>query len=149
MVNRFLVHTFLLIRMLIKAIQRILRRSPNAFKDRGSKKTSGGGEGCNCVRSQCLKLYCTCFQAGRECDPSICTCIDCLNTESDANGRRMRAINALLEKRPDAFKPKSKVKERGSGCACKNNQCIKKYCECFRTSLKCTKKCSCRDCKNR
>jgi hypothetical protein len=138
--------------MLRKAIQGILARNPRAFRNAGhptTKKSPTGEQGCNCLRSRCLKLYCTCFQKGVTCNPLICTCVGCLNVEGDASGMRKLAIEMTLEKRPDAFKEKSRTKILGAGCACKNNQCIRKYCECFRTKLKCTRKCSCKDCKNR
>eukprot|EP00980_Cylindrotheca_fusiformis_P021446 scaffold8301_cov184-Cylindrotheca_fusiformis.AAC.14 len=134
------------------AIQAILARNPRAFTNAGSSNTpklSPGEQACNCIRSRCLKLYCTCFQSGSPCNPSVCTCVGCLNTKNDSTGARKAAIQTTLEKRPDAFREKSKTKEIGSGCACKNNRCIRKYCECFRTSLLCSKKCSCRDCGNK
>lgn len=135
---------------LLQAIQSILARNPRAFTNAGNanfhSKANAGEQACNCIRSRCLKLYCTCFQVGKACNPN-CSCVSCLNTDEDVGGHRHAAIEATLEKRPDAFQ-KPKVKEIGSGCACKNNRCIRKYCECFRTNLPCTKKCSCRDCGN-
>ena len=134
-----------------QAIQSILARNPRAFTNASSNPASiklpPGEHACNCIRSRCLKLYCTCFQVGKACNPVNCTCVGCLNTQHDAGGHRKAAIEATLEKRPDAF-DKPKVKEIGSGCACKNNRCVRKYCECFRTKLACTKKCSCRECEN-
>lgn len=136
------------------AIQSILTRNPRAFTSstgpgpQGKPNPCPEGQGCNCIRSKCLKLYCTCFQQGKTCDPDICTCVDCHNVNDDSTGLRELAIQQTLEKRPDAFKKKPREKEPGSGCACKNNQCIRKYCECFRTNLKCTKRCSCKNCKN-
>lgn len=56
-------------------------------------------------------------------------------------------MQQYLEKCPTTFTVK-KTKEVGLGCACKNNRCIRKYCECFRSNLKCTAKCSCRQCAN-
>ena len=136
-----------------KAIQGILARNPRAFRNAGHhtvmNKHRAGEQGCNCIRSRCLKLYCTCFQKGIVCNPLICSCVGCLNMEGETSGLRQLAIEMTLEKRPDAFKEKPRTKILGAGCACKNNQCIKKYCECFRTNLKCTRKCSCRECKNR
>jgi hypothetical protein len=38
--------------------------------------------GCNCKNSQCLKLYCECFSGLQQCDPSICSCLNCKNTIS-------------------------------------------------------------------
>jgi len=133
-----------------KAIRNILARNPRAFKTAGLgnplHKLPKGEVACNCIRSRCLKLYCTCFQAGKACDPAKCTCVSCLNTTEDAGGHRKQAIQQCLEKRPDAFK--TRVREPGLGCACKNNRCIRKYCECFRTNRLCTSKCSCRLCAN-
>ncbi|CAJ1900302.1 unnamed protein product [Cylindrotheca closterium] len=130
----------------------ILARNPRAFTNAGKsnpQKLNPGDQGwCNCVRSRCLKLYCTCFQSGKTCDPSLCTCVGCLNIGKDPTGARKYAIQMTLEKRPDAFRQKKKTKEVGAGCACKNNRCIRKYCECFRTERKCTKICSCKDCQN-
>lgn len=133
------------------AIQSILARNPRAFTSNNANtpaKSVPDGQGCNCIRSRCLKLYCTCFQQGKTCDLDVCTCVDCCNVDGDSSGLRELAVQQTLEKRPDAFKKKPREKEPGSGCACKNNQCIRKYCECFRTNLKCTKKCSCKICKN-
>eukprot|EP00522_Entomoneis_paludosa_P004130 CAMPEP_0172474486 /NCGR_PEP_ID=MMETSP1065-20121228/69383_1 /TAXON_ID=265537 /ORGANISM="Amphiprora paludosa, Strain CCMP125" /LENGTH=431 /DNA_ID=CAMNT_0013232669 /DNA_START=965 /DNA_END=2257 /DNA_ORIENTATION=- len=59
-----------------------------------------------------------------------------LNTEESAE--RQFAIESTLQKRPDAFR--TRVKEVGLGCACKNNKCVRKYCECFRSNLVCTEK---------
>jgi len=136
-----------------KAIQAILARNPRAFRNAGQptavSKAPHGEQGCNCIRSKCLKLYCACFQKGVFCNPLICKCVGCLNTKEDNGGMRELAIKMTLEKRPDAFKEKSRTKILGAGCACKNNQCVRKYCECFRTKLKCTRKCSCKNCKNR
>jgi hypothetical protein len=144
-------HIFALCDAWLQAIQAILARNPRAFTTAGSSNAANKappGEACNCIRSQCLKLYCTCFQGGKVCNPEICTCVGCLNTTKDVGGKRQLAIQATLEKRPDAFQQKKKIKDIGAGCACKNNRCIRKYCECFRTNLACTSKCSCRDCEN-
>lgn len=136
-----------------RAIRSILARNPRAFlnaglgKDATQNKVPPGENACNCIRSHCLKLYCSCFQTGKACNPAICTCVGCENTEEDESGQRQLAIQLCLEKRPDAFQ--TRVREPGLGCACKNNRCIRKYCECFRTNLACTDKCSCRQCENR
>lgn len=134
-----------------KAIRCILARNPRAFTTAGmgnpTLKLPPGEVACNCVRSRCLKLYCSCFHNGKVCKPDVCTCVGCYNTEKDVEGHRQAAIQHAMEKRPDAFVVKPK--EKGLGCACKNNRCIRKYCECFRTNLCCTDKCSCRECENR
>ena len=134
-----------------KAIRSILARNPRAFRTAGEGnpllKLPPGEIACNCIRSRCLKLYCTCFQRNLACRPGICTCVGCYNTENDREGHRKAAIEQILHKRPDAFQVK--VKEKGLGCACKNNRCIKKYCCCFQSQLACTEKCTCRHCENK
>jgi hypothetical protein len=111
-----------------KAIQAILARNPRAFTTAGTsnaeKKVPPGENACNCIRSRCLKLYCTCFQKGKVCNPEFCSCVGCLNTEGDEGGQRQNAVQVTLEKRPDAFQTKKKQRELGSGCACKNNRYV-------------------------
>lgn len=59
-------------------------------------------------------------------------------------------MQQYLEKCPEVFvKGGKKAKEIGTGCACKNNRCIRKYCECFRNNLVCNpERCVCRNCEN-
>ena len=134
------------------AIRSILARNPRAFLTAGTnqnqaQKLAPGEVACNCLRSRCLKLYCTCFQQKRTCKEGLCSCIGCLNTEDDKTGERKHAIQLTLEKRPDAFE--TRTKQVGLGCACKNNRCIRKYCECFRNGLACSSRCSCSHCENK
>ena len=134
------------------AIRGILARNPRAFLTAGSnqaqiQKLAPGEVACNCLRSRCLKLYCTCFQQQKTCKEGVCSCVGCLNTEEDSGGHRKFAIKSTLQKRSDAFE--IRAKPVGLGCACKNNRCIRKYCECFRNALACSDKCSCNLCENK
>jgi hypothetical protein len=132
-----------------QAIKNILARNPRAFTGgkREAVPRAPGDIVCNCLKSRCLKLYCDCFHNGRTCNEA-CACVQCLNIEAESGegGRRKLAMQQALEKRPDAFV--IKAKEVGSGCACKNNRCLKRYCDCFRFNLPCTDKCTCRQCGN-
>ncbi|GKY97343.1 hypothetical protein MPSEU_000692700 [Mayamaea pseudoterrestris] len=131
-----------------KAIRSILARNPRAFLMAGvsaaEKRAPPGENACNCIRSHCLKLYCSCFRVARTCTQS-CTCVGCSNRDDDSD--RKLAVQLALERRSDCFDVR--VREPGLGCACKNNRCIRKYCECFRSNLACTGKCTCRQCGNR
>ena len=107
---------------------------------------------CNCKRTHCLKLYCDCFRFKKYC--SGCNCRDCANVP-EMEATRHQAMIGIIERNPEAFKPKilkstEKVgeKEHLAGCHCKRSACLKKYCECYTAHVSCSEKCRCKDCKN-
>ncbi len=115
---------------------------------------------CNCKKSNCLKLYCVCFQAKVYCDG--CNCNDCNNVK-DKEDIRQKAIKDTISKNPNAFKPRFSSKPEAvntgacnpspaeghiTGCRCKKSQCLKKYCECFEAGVICSDKCKCIECQN-
>lgn len=116
---------------------------------RHNVRTLADGErvSCKCKKSQCLKLYCDCFQQNLMCT-SDCECEKCKNTEANdcPGGSRDKAVTEIMLRRPDAFKPRKRDAEEG--CKCKKNKCLKKYCICFNQGVKCDNRCRCRDCEN-
>jgi hypothetical protein len=54
--------------------------------------------GCSCPKSKCVALYCDCFKAGRRCNPTTCTCLNCKNTveESGINGARSKVCYFIV-----------------------------------------------------
>ena len=58
---------------------------------------------CNCKNSRCLKLYCECFASGEYC--TNCNCLCCMNNR-DNEAARKEAVQAILERNPNAFRPK-------------------------------------------
>ena len=61
---------------------------------------------CNCKNSRCLKLYCECFASGRYC--SDCNCVSCCNNQENESFRQA-AVETILDRNPNAFRPKIQV----------------------------------------
>ena len=79
-------------------------------------------KGCGCKNTNCLKLYCSCFQTSKMCNPFRCRCVDCRNVpqEMGQNGARTKAAVRILHRREDAFGPR--VKSDSGRCSCKTNK---------------------------
>jgi len=111
---------------------------------------------CNCKSSKCLKLYCVCFASEALCNDN-CRCTNCENNERNRltiKGSKDR----IKRRRSTAFEKKIVIATEdmhndvkaihSKGCNCKNSNCLKRYCECYRNGIQCSKFCKCTNCLN-
>ena len=96
----------------------------------------GLGYKCNCQKTQCNKFYCQCYNQSRYC--FNCNCIDCNNKKPES---------APTNKHQTEEETKDK-KVFTISCTCTKSGCNKNYCECFKSKVKCTELCRCRNCEN-
>ena len=84
---------------------------------------------CNCTKTRCIKKYCECFANNKYCKD--CHCINCMNI----------AEISCIDMQKESIEEKI-------FCTCSKSNCKKKYCDCYKSSIKCTDKCRCVNCKN-
>lgn len=81
--------------------------------------------------SHCLKLYCECFADYNDCnDHCNCDKRKCGNKDGISISKSKKRIS------PE------------DGCRCKESECQKNYCICFRSGKGCNSNCGCTGCKN-
>jgi hypothetical protein len=115
--------------------------SPNKYMEERSKKKFI----CRCKKSNCMKLYCDCFANGEKCIG--CNCINCSNViGNDINIKKV--YDEVVGKNPISMKLNLQKESKTNGCNCSKSNCLKKYCECFKAGLKCSKACRCKTCDN-
>ena len=95
---------------------------------------------CNCNKSQCLKLYCTCFARGWPCSRK-CSCKDCVNTVNNREYVNQIRLQKLARKTENQ-------QENEGFCSCKMSFCEKSYCKCIKNGQGCNEMCKCFNCKN-
>ena len=96
----------------------------------------GLGYKCNCQKTQCNKFYCQCYNQGRYC--FNCNCIDC-------NNKKPESVPTNKHQTEEDAKDKKVIT---ISCTCTKSGCNKNYCECFKSKVKCTELCRCRNCEN-
>lgn len=95
--------------------------------------------------------YCDCFANGEFCYQ--CNCNSCFNNMEHEDDRA-QAIRSVLDRNPNAFRPKIKSfvgqaeRQHTKGCNCKRSGCLKNYCECFEARIACSQNCKCVGCRN-
>lgn len=71
------------------------------------RKAKTQNRGCNCRKSECLKKYCECFNAGIACN-NLCKCEECKNI---INGDTSEPVHNSLENSQLINNNKIKIKE--------------------------------------
>lgn len=126
------------------------RGEPSLYSNDNSAASRTSILKCNCKKSKCLRLHCVCFGELKRCSP-LCNCADCKNDERHEDVRQF-VIEKTKLINPLAFKPKIKnfkgMSVNSRGCNCAKNNCLKKYCECYKSGAGCTALCTCVACKN-
>ncbi|CAK72030.1 unnamed protein product (macronuclear) [Paramecium tetraurelia] len=104
---------------------------------------------CSCTKTNCLKMYCSCFHNGQTCVES-CKCEDCKNTNNNVP-QRDKAVEYIKKKAHRNKKVSQETLFETKdiwGCNCKKTRCLKRYCECYIRQKACTVECNCTHCEN-
>ncbi|CAD8174813.1 unnamed protein product [Paramecium pentaurelia] len=118
-------------------------------KEESPKLENSKWQPCSCTKTNCLKMYCSCFHNGQTCVEQ-CKCEECQNTDDYLN-QRHEAVEYIRKK---ANRNKKVTQEKLFetkdvwGCNCKKTRCQKRYCECFIRQKTCTVDCNCNHCEN-
>lgn len=94
-------------RQRLAARKTYLKRNPAAFTSKFTDSQSHI-KGCNCRKSNCLKRYCECFQAGTTCGDQ-CNCVDCENVPRSraGSGESMLSTRRDVPDRAPGTRPRS------------------------------------------
>ena len=95
-------------------------------------------DGCLCKKSNCLRLYCSCYKSGNRCSDE-CKCSNCLNTRRYEQVRQF-AIKKTKVIQKFAFE-KEVIEIQGKkilkyGCECVTD-CSNGHCNCIRNKVGC------------
>ena len=112
------------------------------------KKEEEEDKFCRCNKSNCLKLYCSCFKKKQPCNEE-CKCHCCHNNEKFVEKQKLAIMHYEKIKAFDKFNLKySDSHEFTAYCKCGKN-CNNLRCVCYKRNQYCFDLCKCKSCKNK
>lgn len=101
---------------------------------------------CRCKKSKCLLMYCDCFLGGQDCS-DLCSCLNCRNN-AKFKKEKQKAVAKVSKRNSSSKKSGNSSTDETVVCNCTRSNCMKNYCDCFKSGRGCSVACRCVVCLN-